>query len=167
MLGHGVVRIVEQVRRVEKRLGRDAPHVEAGPSEGAAPLDAGHLEAELGALDGGDVAARPAADDDDILLLVSDGGRGERAERDEGAQRGGGGERAAAVGREREEGLLHDDDDARKCDRKTQQRLCAVGTAWSPFLRGDLRVAYRARCGRWVDRVCVRARWFGAVACAV
>ena len=58
---------------MEKRLGRDAPHVEAGPSEGAAPLDAGHLEAELGALDGGDVAARPAADDDDILLLVSDG----------------------------------------------------------------------------------------------
>ena len=168
MLGHGVVRIVEQVRRVEKRLGWDAPHVEAGPSEGAAPLDAGHLEAELGALDGGDVAARPAADDDDILLLVSDGGRGERAERAEGAQRGGGGERAAAVGREREEGLLlHDDDDARKCDRKTQQRLCAVGTARSPFLRGDLRVAYRARCGRWVDRVCVRARWFGAVACAV
>ena len=166
MLGHGVVRIVEQVRRVEKRLGRDAPHVEAGPSEGAAPLDAGHLEAELGALDGGDVAARPAADDDDILLLVSDGGRGERAERAEGAQRGGGGERAAAVGREREESLLHDDD-ARKCDRKTQQRLCAVGTTWSPFLRGDLRVAYRARCGRWVDRVCVRARWFGAVACAV
>lgn len=167
MLGHGVVRIVEQVRRVEKRLGWDAPHVEAGPSEGAAPLDAGHLEAELGALDGGDVAARPAADDDDILLLVSDGGRGERAERAEGAQRGGGGERAAAVGREREEGLLLHDDDARKCDRKTQQRLCAVGTAWSPFLRGDLRVAYRARCGRWVDRVCVRARWFGAVACAV
>ena len=166
MLGHGVVRIVEQVRRVEKRLGWDAPHVEAGPSEGAAPLDAGHLEAELGALDGGDVAARPAADDDDILLLVSDGGRGERAERAEGAQRGGGGERAAAVGREREESLLHDDD-ARKCDRKTQQRLCAVGTTWSPFLRGDLRVAYRARCGRWVDRVCVRARWFGAVACAM
>ena len=106
MLGHGVIRVVVQVRCVQQRLGRDASHVEAGTSEGAAPLDAGHLEAELGALDGGDVSARTAADDDDVLLIRGRGGRGEHA-RSDGAQRGGGGEGAAALGREREESLLH------------------------------------------------------------
>ena len=89
VLGHGVIRVVVQVRRVQQRLGRDASHVEAGTSEGAAPLDAGHLEAELGALDGGDVSARTAADDDDVLLIRGRGGRGEHA-RSDGAQRGGG-----------------------------------------------------------------------------
>ena len=45
----------------------------AGAAEGAATLDARHLEAELSALDGGDVAAGAAADDDDVLLLARGG----------------------------------------------------------------------------------------------
>ena len=59
---------VEMVRRVEQGLRRDAPDVEAGPSEGGAPAGVGPLvdargpEAELGAADGRDVAAGPRAD---------------------------------------------------------------------------------------------------------
>ena len=67
------------MRRVQERLGRDAPHVEARPPERPAPLDARHLHAELRAFDRGDVASGPAADDDDVLD-VAPGVRGEGSE---------------------------------------------------------------------------------------
>ena len=59
--------LLEQMRGVQQRLGRDAADIEAGAAERAALLDAGHLEPELGRLDRGHVAARPAADDHQIV----------------------------------------------------------------------------------------------------
>ena len=82
MLGHGVIRVVEQVRGVKERLGGDAPHVQAGAAQGASPLDAGDFQPELRALDGGDVPAGAAADHDDVLLLA--GGVPARAQGAEG-----------------------------------------------------------------------------------
>ena len=82
VLGHGVVRVVEQVRGVQERLGGDAPHVQAGAAQGASPLDAGDFQPELRALDGGDVSAGAAADHDDVLLLA--GGVPARAQGAEG-----------------------------------------------------------------------------------
>ena len=70
MLRHGVVRVVEQVRGVQKRLGGDAPHVQARAAQRASPLDAGDFQPELRALDGGDVPAGAAADHDDVLPLA-------------------------------------------------------------------------------------------------
>jgi hypothetical protein len=49
----------------EQRLGGDAADVEAHPAP-VLLLDHGHVLAELGRADGGDVAAGPGAEDDDI-----------------------------------------------------------------------------------------------------
>mmetsp|Transcript_31043 Transcript_31043/g.99107 ORF Transcript_31043/g.99107 Transcript_31043/m.99107 type:complete len:511 (-) Transcript_31043:619-2151(-) len=75
VLGHVVLSIVVHVAGVEERLGGDAADVEAGAAEATAALDAGHLHAELGGLDGTDIPARPAPDNDEILGLA----RGEAA----------------------------------------------------------------------------------------
>lgn len=55
-------------------LRRDATNVEAGSPEGAALLDAGRLEAELGGLDRRDVAPGAAANDDHVVVVGSRGG---------------------------------------------------------------------------------------------
>ena len=70
VLGHAVLRLLEQVRRVQQRLGGDAADVEAGAAERAALVDAGHPHAELRCLDRGDVAARAPADHDEVIGLI-------------------------------------------------------------------------------------------------
>ena len=60
-------RLLEHLRGVEQRLGRDAADVEAGAAEGLALLDHRDLQAELGGADGADVAPGASADDDDIV----------------------------------------------------------------------------------------------------
>ena len=65
--GHAVPGLLEQMRGVQQRLGRDAADIEAGAAERAALLDAGDLEPELGRLDRGHVAAWPAAHDHQIV----------------------------------------------------------------------------------------------------
>lgn len=76
MLSHGVVGVVEEVAGVQKRLGRDAPDVEAGAAETASSLHASHLEAELRSLDCRDIAAGTASDDNEVLLLATSSGGG-------------------------------------------------------------------------------------------
>ena len=46
--GEIVARLLEQVRGLQQRLGRDAADIEAGAAEGRALLDHRHLDAELG-----------------------------------------------------------------------------------------------------------------------
>ena len=58
---------VEHLGRVEQRLGGDAADIEAGAAKGRHLLDDRHLEAELGGLDGADIAAGAAADDGEIV----------------------------------------------------------------------------------------------------
>ena len=53
---------------VEEGLGRDAADVEAGATEGIVLFYEGHLEAELGGLDGGDIATGTGTDYDEIEL---------------------------------------------------------------------------------------------------
>lgn len=50
-----MVRFVELMRDIKEGLGRDAPHIETGSSEGPSLLDADSAETQLGSLDGGDV----------------------------------------------------------------------------------------------------------------
>ena len=52
-LGEVVLGLVQHVGGVQQRLGRDAADVEAGAAQRLAPFDAGRLEAQLGAADGG------------------------------------------------------------------------------------------------------------------
>jgi hypothetical protein len=59
------------VRRLEQRLRGNAADIQAGAAQGAALLDAGGLEAELGRTDGGDITARAAADDDDVEIVLA------------------------------------------------------------------------------------------------
>ena len=67
----GKAELVQPVQQVpdlggaQQRLGRDAAPVQADAAEILALDDRG-LEAELGAADRADIAARPASDDDDI-----------------------------------------------------------------------------------------------------
>jgi hypothetical protein len=63
-----LLRLVQHVGGVQKRLRRDAAHVEAGAAQRLAPLDAGDLQAQLRRADGADIAAGARADDDEIEL---------------------------------------------------------------------------------------------------
>ena len=56
-------------RRLEEFLGRDAAPVQAGPAD-LVPLDDGDREPGCRAVEGGGVAARPAADHDDVELFL-------------------------------------------------------------------------------------------------
>ena len=60
--------LVQHVRGMEQRLGRDAPDVEAGAAQRFTALDHGGLEPELRAADGADIAAGAAADDDHVIV---------------------------------------------------------------------------------------------------
>ena len=64
----GVLHMAPGLRRVEQGLGGDAADVEAGAAERGILLHEGYLEAELGGLDGGDVATGAGADYDEIEL---------------------------------------------------------------------------------------------------
>ena len=61
----GVLHVVEDFRRAQQRLGRDAAPVETNAAEIIA-LDDGRLEAELRRADGGDIAAGAGADDENV-----------------------------------------------------------------------------------------------------
>src|SRR6187549_1646373 len=63
-----VPRLVEQLRGVEQRLGRDAPAMQTGAAELRVLLDHRHLHAELTGADARDVPARAAADDDEVVV---------------------------------------------------------------------------------------------------
>ncbi len=65
-----VSRFLEQLRRVEQGLRRDAPDVEAGAAERLAALRTGGLEAKLRGADRGDIAARAAADHQHVEVEV-------------------------------------------------------------------------------------------------
>ena len=61
-----VRRLLEQLGGVEQSLGRDAPDIEAGPSERLPALDAGRPQPELSGADGGHIAAGAGADHDHV-----------------------------------------------------------------------------------------------------
>ena len=63
-----VPRLLEQVRGVQQRLGRDASAMEAGPAEEGVLLDDADVEAELPRPDPGHVAAWSGPDDHEIVL---------------------------------------------------------------------------------------------------
>mmetsp|Transcript_4048 Transcript_4048/g.13098 ORF Transcript_4048/g.13098 Transcript_4048/m.13098 type:complete len:546 (+) Transcript_4048:298-1935(+) len=75
-----------QVRGVQQRLGRDAPHIEARAAQPSSHLYAGDFHAKLARLDGGRVAARAAADDDHVVGLT--GGEASGQARAHGAGEG-------------------------------------------------------------------------------
>ena len=66
----GVLHVVEDFRRAQQRLGRDAAPVQADTAEIVA-LDDGRLETELRRADGGDIAAGAGADDQNVEIRVS------------------------------------------------------------------------------------------------
>lgn len=67
------MRVLVLMSNVEKRLGRDATHIEACAPERSSLFDASSLETKLGCLDGSNVASWATADDDHVE------GRGEGA----------------------------------------------------------------------------------------
>jgi hypothetical protein len=78
VLGKVVVGVLEVLGRLQQRLGRDAAHVGTGAAGRRAALvvlplvDTGHVKAQLGCADGGNVATGAAADDDHIKLFAHD-----------------------------------------------------------------------------------------------
>ena len=72
----GAVKEVDDFGVAQERLGGDASPVEADAA-GPIVFDGGHGEAELGAADGGDVAAGARADHDDVEGLIRHGVRRE------------------------------------------------------------------------------------------
>jgi hypothetical protein len=64
----GVLQVVENFRRPQQRLGRNAAPVEADAAEIFA-LNNGGLESELRRADRGDITARARTDDDDVETL--------------------------------------------------------------------------------------------------
>lgn len=52
--------------RVQKRLGRNAAHVQASTAQGATLLDTGSLQSQLSSLDGSDVTTRTSTDHNNI-----------------------------------------------------------------------------------------------------
>ena len=79
VIGKVLLDVVVVMAGLEQGLGRDAPDVEAGAAEGAAHLDAGRRESQLGGLDGGDVSTGTSSDDHHVVLLRGGGRRGEGA----------------------------------------------------------------------------------------
>ena len=69
--GEIVARLLEQVRGLQQRLGRDAADIEAGAAEGRALLDHRHLHAELGGADRRHIAAGTGADHDEVEGFVA------------------------------------------------------------------------------------------------
>ena len=63
-----VQRFLVDFSRMKEGLGRDATDVEAGATEGIILFHEGDLEAELGGLDGGDIATGTGTDYDEIEL---------------------------------------------------------------------------------------------------
>ena len=66
-IGKVVFGFVQHMRGMQQRLGRDTADVQAGAAQRLAALDTGGFEAQLGAADGGYIAAGAGADDDDIV----------------------------------------------------------------------------------------------------
>ena len=66
-VGEIVLCLVQHVGGMQERFGRDAAHVQAGAAQRFAPLDAGGFQAQLGATNGGNIAARTGANHDDII----------------------------------------------------------------------------------------------------
>ena len=65
VLGH-LVRLANDLRGVQQRLGRNAPAVEAHAAELRVLVDQGDLHAVVGGVEGGRVSAGPAADDQQL-----------------------------------------------------------------------------------------------------
>ena len=70
-----VVGVLEVFGRLQQRLGGMQPTLVQVPPGGRPGLvlpfvDTGHVHAQLGGADGGDVATRAGADDDDIELFA-------------------------------------------------------------------------------------------------
>ncbi|EGE56106.1 hypothetical protein RHECNPAF_750070 [Rhizobium etli CNPAF512] len=64
---HAVTGLMEHFGGMQQRLRRNAADVQAGAAIGGALFDNGDLEAELGCLDGADIAARAGSDNDHII----------------------------------------------------------------------------------------------------
>mgnify|MGYP001793957483 CR=1 FL=1 len=64
---------LDEARRLEQRLGRDAPAMEAGPAD-LVLIDKGDLQAELAGPEGGGIAAGACAEQPAPLLLWIHGG---------------------------------------------------------------------------------------------
>ena len=64
--GEVVAGLLEQVRGLQQRLGRDAADVEAGAAQRRVLLDDRHLQAELGGADRRHIAAGAGADHDEV-----------------------------------------------------------------------------------------------------
>ena len=67
----GVADLVDDLGRVQQRLGRDAAAVRAGAAELGILLDAGDLHPELAGADRRDVAAGTAADDHQVVVELA------------------------------------------------------------------------------------------------
>jgi hypothetical protein len=74
-----LLRLDDDLRRVQERLGRDAPDVQAHPAERLVALDHDDVEAEVGRAERGGVPARTGAEDEhagvDVAALALVGGR--------------------------------------------------------------------------------------------
>ncbi len=71
-LGEGTVaRFLEQLGRVEQRLGRDAADIEAGAAQRLARFGACGLQAQLRRADRRDIAAGASADHQDVIVILS------------------------------------------------------------------------------------------------
>jgi hypothetical protein len=66
----GVLQVMENLRRTQQRLGRDAAPIEANAAQIFA-LDDGRRKAKLRGADGGDVSAGAGTDDDDVEICIS------------------------------------------------------------------------------------------------
>jgi hypothetical protein len=62
----GMLHIVENLRRAQQRLGRDAAPVEANPAE-VFTLDNGDFQAKLRGTDRRDISAGSGAEDDEVI----------------------------------------------------------------------------------------------------
>ena len=60
--------LMQHMRRIQQRLGRDAADVQAGATQRVATFDAGGLKAKLGTANGADIAAGAATDDDHVIV---------------------------------------------------------------------------------------------------
>ena len=69
VLGH-LLRLRDDLRRVQQRLGRDAPDVQADAAERVVALDERRLQPQVGSAEGSCVPARPGPDDHDLRRLV-------------------------------------------------------------------------------------------------
>src|SRR5205823_5996479 len=62
-----VAGLLEQMRGVQQRLRRDAPHIQTCAAEGLVLLDHGDLQSKLRSADRAHIAARAGADDCEVV----------------------------------------------------------------------------------------------------